>query len=176
MSGLMACSGCLAGDLVVEAMEVRGVWKRRMRPGSQVPQSGRDQRVRYGCAAGGGSLVEDDVFDRRGDGSRVPQRLAQVSLVALDRQEVMATATADPLGGAHLGAPRRQRSPPHRPGRRGSSSSLSAGVSLDLLATRRWGGAAPVVFPGGQHVRCRRIALAGAAHDLADAPRSPSVP
>ena len=58
----------------------------------------------------------------RGDGRDVLpgqgfERLAQGLLVVLDRQEVVATALGDPLGGVHLGAPWRRRSPRPRPDR-----------------------------------------------------------
>ncbi len=66
-------------------------------------------------------------------------------LVAFDRQHVVATLIADPLGGVHLGVHRIGGD--HRPvDVQGFESSLSAGISLDLSATRCWVRTAPVAW------------------------------
>ena len=71
---LMARFGCRDRDLVVEAIPAPGPWARRMRPGGQVAQGGHD----LGAVAGAqlvAVLIEDDVTDRRGAGSRFPSAL-----------------------------------------------------------------------------------------------------
>ena len=71
---LMARFGCRDRDLVVEAIAAWAPWARRMRPGGQVAQGGHD----LGAVAGAqlvAVLIEDDVTDRRGAGSRFPSAL-----------------------------------------------------------------------------------------------------
>ena len=74
MMSLMARFGCRDRDLVVEAMAAWAPWARRMMPGGQVAQGGHD----LGAVAGAqlvAVLIEDDVTDRRGAGSRFPSAL-----------------------------------------------------------------------------------------------------
>ena len=74
MMSLMACFGCRDRDLVVEAIAAWAPWARRMRPGGQVAQGGHD----LGAVAGAQLvtvLIEDDVTNRRGAGSRFPSAL-----------------------------------------------------------------------------------------------------
>ena len=74
MMSLMARFGCRDRDLVVEAIAAWAPWARRMRPGGQVAQGGHD----LGAVAGAqlvAVLIEDDVTDRRGAGSRFPSAL-----------------------------------------------------------------------------------------------------
>ena len=68
---MMARFGCRDRDLVVEAIAAWAPWARRMMPGGQVAQGGHD----LGAVAGAqlvAVLIEDDVTDRRGAGSRFP--------------------------------------------------------------------------------------------------------
>ena len=71
---LMARFGCRDRDLAVEAIAAWAPWARRMRPGGQVALDGHD----LGAVTGAqlvAVLIEDDITDRRGAGSRFPSAL-----------------------------------------------------------------------------------------------------
>ncbi|WP_299058872.1 hypothetical protein [uncultured Actinomyces sp.] len=70
---------------------------------------------------------------------------ANTGLVVLDGEKVVTTLIVDPLGGVYLGV--HGVGAHHRPVQvEGLRSSLSAGISLDLSATRAWGRTVPVAW------------------------------